>query len=97
MTDAARADIAKALADHVARDASMLHFDVQLPPAVAKLRAQAALALLDAMPDGATRRVDAADKLGARGPAARGARRAGAARDGLGRERRPRRRTCAAC
>lgn len=68
MTDAGRADIAKALADHVARDASMLHFDVQLPPAVAKLRAQAALALLDAMPEGATRRVDAADKLGLAGP-----------------------------
>jgi hypothetical protein len=67
MTDAGRADIAKALADHVARDASLLHFDVQLPPSVAKLRAQAALALLDAMPDGVTRRVDAADKLGLAG------------------------------
>ncbi|HEX8796239.1 MAG TPA: hypothetical protein VF765_35055 [Polyangiaceae bacterium] len=68
MTDAGRADIAKALADHVARDASMLHFDVQLPQAVAKVRAQAAVALLDAMPDGVTRRVDAADKLGLAGP-----------------------------
>lgn len=68
MTDAGRADIAKALTDHVARDASMLHFDVQLPQPVAKLRAQAALALLDAMPDGVTRRVDAADKLGLAGP-----------------------------
>jgi hypothetical protein len=68
MTDAGRADIAKALTDHFTRDAALLHFDVSLPPAVAKLRAQAALALLDAMPEGVTRRVDAADKLGLAGP-----------------------------
>ena len=36
--------------------------------AVARLRAQAAVALLDAMPEGVTRRVDVADKLGLVGP-----------------------------
>jgi len=63
----ARAGCVKALADHLAHNASLLKLDVTVPLQVAHLRAQAAVALLDAMPDGPMRRVDAADKLGLTG------------------------------
>jgi hypothetical protein len=63
----AQAGCGKALADHIARNASLLKLDVPAPVQVAHLRAQAAVALLDAMPDGPMRRVDAADKLGLTG------------------------------
>jgi hypothetical protein len=63
----ARAGCGKALADHLAHNASLLKVDVAVPVQVAHLRAQAAVALLDAMPDGPMRRVDAADRLGLTG------------------------------
>jgi hypothetical protein len=63
----ARAGCGKAIADHLARNAALLKLDVAAPVQVAHLRAQAAVALLDAMPDGPMRRVDAADKLGLTG------------------------------
>ena len=63
----ARAGCGKALAEHLARNASLLKLDVAVPVQVAHLRAQAAVALLDAMPDGPMRRVDAADRLGLTG------------------------------
>jgi hypothetical protein len=78
ITDAARADIGKAIADHIGRNASILRLDSSVPVPVARLRAQLAIALLDAMPDGVTRRVDAADKL-----ALTGARRAALVETGL--------------
>lgn len=65
--DTARVDLAKALADHLAREATLLKLDVPVPVPVARVRAQAAIALFDAMPDGPSRRVDAADKLGLTG------------------------------
>ena len=74
----ARAACVKALADHVSRNAFLLKLDVAAPVQVAHLRAQVAVALLDAMPDGPMRRVDAADKLGLTG-----ARRAALVEQGL--------------
>ena len=68
MNDGARADIGKALVDHIGRNAPVLKLDAKEPLPVAKLRAQVAISVYDAMPDGATRRVDAADKLGLTGP-----------------------------
>jgi hypothetical protein len=62
-----RAGCGKALGDHIARNAALLKLDVAVSVPVARLRAQAAVALLDSMPDGPTRRVDAADKLGLSG------------------------------
>jgi hypothetical protein len=61
--DTARAAIARALGDHVSRNSAVLALDAPVPSPVARVRAQAALALYDALPDGPTRRVDAADKL----------------------------------
>jgi hypothetical protein len=66
-SDSERADLARALSDHVGRNGALLKLDVPVSPAVARVRAQVALALYDAMPDGPTRRVDAADKLGLTG------------------------------
>ncbi|HEY8089812.1 MAG TPA: hypothetical protein VIF09_18255 [Polyangiaceae bacterium] len=63
LTESTRAEIAKALAEHFAREAGVLHLDVAVPVPVARLRTQAAISLLDAMPDVPTRRVDAADRL----------------------------------
>lgn len=67
MTDASRADVGRALADHVLRNASLLRLDAAVPLAVAGLRAQLALTMLDSLPDGPTRKIDAADKLGLTG------------------------------
>jgi hypothetical protein len=67
MTDASRADVGRALSDHVARNASLLRLDAAVGPAVARLRAQVALTMLDSLPDGPTRKIDAADKLGVSG------------------------------
>jgi hypothetical protein len=72
VTDTARAECARALADHVARNATLLHPDEAVGPGVASVRAQAAIALLDATPETPSRRVDAANALGLSG-----ARRAG--------------------
>ncbi len=67
MTDASRAEVGRALSDHVGRNASLLRLDATVGPAVARLRAQIALTMLDSLPDGPTRKIDAADKLGVSG------------------------------
>jgi hypothetical protein len=66
--DSARAQCAHVLADHFARNATLLSPQVAVGPAVARVRAQAAIALLDLMPDAPTRRIDAADALALTGP-----------------------------
>ena len=63
MTSAARAPVAKAIADHIAREVGFLRPESPVAPPVAKLRAQLLASLFDAMPDGPTRRVDLADRL----------------------------------
>jgi hypothetical protein len=66
--DTARTECARALTAHFARNAAVLHPDEAVAPAVASVRAQAAIALLDAIPDTPGRRVDAANALGLSGP-----------------------------
>jgi hypothetical protein len=68
VTDSARAECAQALAEHVARHPNVLRADAAVAPAVATVRAQAAIALFDSMPDTPARRVDAANDLGLSGP-----------------------------
>ncbi|HZU83744.1 MAG TPA: hypothetical protein VE987_12540, partial [Polyangiaceae bacterium] len=62
VTDSAREECARALRDHVARNA-VLRPDTTVSPAVAAVRAQAAIALLDASADTPSRRVDVANAL----------------------------------
>jgi hypothetical protein len=59
----ARASCAKALGDHLTRGGTLLLPQSRAAPHVLQARAQAAIALLDAMPDAPTRRIDAAEKL----------------------------------
>lgn len=66
-SDAERALLARALADHLAHQAALLRLDVPVAAPVARVRAIASVALYDALPDGPTRRIDAADKLGLTG------------------------------
>jgi len=61
--ETSRADCAQALAQHVARNLRLLGPDAAVGPAVASVRAQAAIALLDATPPSAGRRVDVANEL----------------------------------
>jgi len=49
------------------REAALLKLDVPVAAGIGRVRAIAAIALYDSMPDGPTRRVDAADKLGLTG------------------------------
>jgi hypothetical protein len=65
--DAGRADLGRAIAEHLGHEAGLLRLDVPVALPIARVRAQAALALFDAMPEGSTHRVDAADKLGLAG------------------------------
>lgn len=67
MTDAARADVGRALLDHMTRNAALLRLDAPVPLAVARLRAQLAVSIADSLPDGPTRKIDAADRLGLTG------------------------------
>ena len=67
VTDTARAECARALASHFARNASVLRPDEPVAPALANVRAQAAIALFDATPDAPGRRVDVANNLGLTG------------------------------
>jgi hypothetical protein len=64
ITDTARTECASALADHFARNGTLLHPGEAAPAPIASARAQAAIALLDATPDSPERRVDAANALG---------------------------------
>jgi hypothetical protein len=61
--DSARTDVARLLAEHFARNAAVLQPEQLVGPALATVRAQAAIALLDATPDTPGRRVDVADEL----------------------------------
>lgn len=60
-------ECSKVLRDHLERQARWLKADAQVPASVVHLRAQAELALIDMLPDGLTRRADAADRLGLKG------------------------------
>jgi len=68
ITDSARTEVARALTEHFARNAGVLRPDEKVSPALATVRAQAAIALFDATPDAPGRRVDAAKSLGLTGP-----------------------------
>jgi hypothetical protein len=61
--DSARAQCARAVTDHLVRNATVLSPQVAVGSRVARTRAQIAIALLDLMPDVPTRRIDAADGL----------------------------------
>lgn len=64
---AAYEDCSKELRAHVEKNARWLKGDGAVPETVGRVRAQAQVALLDMLPDGLTRRVDAADRLGLKG------------------------------
>jgi len=64
---AAYDDCSKELRDHVERNARWLKGDSAVAESLGRVRAQAQVALLDMLPDGITRRVDAADRLGLQG------------------------------
>lgn len=64
---AAYEDCSKELRDHVDRNARWLKGDGAVAESVGRVRAQAQVALLDMLPDGLTRRVDAADRLALKG------------------------------
>ena len=68
MTDAARAEVGRALSEHVARNASILRLDAPVGPGIAWLRAQVAVTRVESLRDGPTRKIDAADELGLTGP-----------------------------
>jgi hypothetical protein len=61
-------DCSKELRDHIEKNARWLKGDGAVPESVGRVRAQAQSALIDMLPDGLTRRVDAADRLGLKGP-----------------------------
>lgn len=61
------AECSKALSAHIDRNARWLKGDGAIPPGTSRLRAQAQLALVDMLPEGLTRRVDAADRLALKG------------------------------
>jgi hypothetical protein len=60
-------ECSKALREHVEQNARWLKGDGPIAESVARVRAQAQATLLDMLPDGLTRRVDAADRLGLKG------------------------------
>lgn len=63
ISSAAYDDCSKALREHVERNARWLKGSAAIAEAVAPMRAEAQVALVDMLPDGLTRRVDAADRL----------------------------------
>lgn len=67
VTAAAYEDCSRALRDHIEAQARVLKGDGVVAESLARLRAQAQVTLLDMLPDGVTRRVDAADRLGLKG------------------------------
>ena len=56
-------ECSKVLRAHIERQARWLKGDGAVPDAIGRLRAQAQVTLVDMLPDGLTRRVDAADRL----------------------------------
>lgn len=58
---------AKALEVHIKANARWLQASTTIPPSVGRVRAQAQIAFVDMLPDGLTRRVDAATRLGLQG------------------------------
>lgn len=58
---------AKSIDVHIKANARWLKADAQLPASVGRVRAQVQAALFDMLPDGTTRRVDAANRLGLQG------------------------------
>lgn len=64
---AAYVQCSKELRDHVDHNARWLKGDGVVAESVGRVRAQAQAALLDMLPDGLTRRVDASDRLGLTG------------------------------
>ncbi len=64
---AAYDDCSKELREHVERNARWLKGDGAVGETVGRVRAQAQAALLDMLPDGITRRVDASERLGLQG------------------------------
>ncbi|MBX3207463.1 MAG: hypothetical protein KF764_20615 [Labilithrix sp.] len=60
-------ECSRALRDHVEQQARWLKGDGVVPETVSRLRAQAQVTLVDMLPDGLTRRVDAADRLAIKG------------------------------
>jgi hypothetical protein len=60
-------DSSKVLRDHIDQNARWLKGDAAVPETIGRLRAQAQVTLFDMLPDGLTRRVDAADRLGLKG------------------------------
>lgn len=60
-------ECSKALRDHVEHNARWLKGDAAIAESAARTRTQAQLALYDMLPDGLTRRVDAAERLGLKG------------------------------
>ena len=67
LTPATYEECSKLLKDHVEKNSKWLKGDGALPDSTARVRAQAQATLLDMMPDGLTRRVEAADRLGLKG------------------------------
>jgi hypothetical protein len=67
VSQAAYEDASKALRDHVERNARWLKGDGAVSESLGRLRAQAQVALVDLLPDGLTRRVDAASRLALKG------------------------------
>lgn len=67
ISSAAYGECSKALRDHLDRNARWLKGDSVVAESVGRVRAQAQAALLDMLPDGLTRRVDAVDRLGLKG------------------------------
>lgn len=56
-------DCAKVLRDHIELNSRWLKGEGSVPVTIGRVRAQAQIALVDMLPDGLTRRVDAADRL----------------------------------
>jgi hypothetical protein len=60
-------DCSKVIAQHIEQNARWLKGDGVVPDTIGRVRAQAQVALVDMLPDGLTRRVDAADRLALKG------------------------------
>lgn len=68
LTPATYEECSKQLKDHVEKNPKWLKGDLDIPESTARVRAQAQTLVVDMMPDGLTRRVEAASRLGLNGP-----------------------------